>query len=386
MSDQEEKKATPKKETVPKVTKKATPKKETENQYITDNKYPTLVVENFGKIKHAEIELAPFTLFVGDNNSGKSYLMNLIWGLRNNQLIYNDFIFKNISEYSEQISYKEINKYIQTSYQKYLDQDKKNQNIIIPNNIILSVIELINILLQDQSPSFIKEIFNIENDSISIDKIEIRLPKSYKLNIPVEIITFPYRKTGNKKDGLAEFIDVLMVGMSGNEIPKNKDYLEFITLICVEVMNSIFSRSTLFLPSSRTGFTLLKGDLKGQAVDDFLDDIDDKVDKLALKLDLTYATKEFVRQYFKLKSVEYKKNNLLELIEDEIINGNVYLEDIGLNGIKYKPHNSEHSYEAKNTSAVVTELAPLILFLQYQNNWKTLLMEEPEISLHPQLQ
>ncbi|WP_242003866.1 AAA family ATPase [Brachyspira aalborgi] len=37
------------------------------------------------------------------------------------------------------------------------------------------------------------------------------------------------------------------------------------------------------------------------------------------------------------------------------------------------------------SSAVITELAPLILFLKY-DNYKDIIMEEPEISLHPYLQ
>ncbi|MDO6994469.1 AAA family ATPase, partial [Brachyspira innocens] len=44
-----------------------------------NRKYPTIYVKNFAKIKEAEIELSPFTLFVGDNNSGKSYLASLVW-------------------------------------------------------------------------------------------------------------------------------------------------------------------------------------------------------------------------------------------------------------------------------------------------------------------
>lgn len=40
-------------------------------------------VEDYGKIKSAEIEMAPLTLFVGDNNSGKSYLLALLWGIEN---------------------------------------------------------------------------------------------------------------------------------------------------------------------------------------------------------------------------------------------------------------------------------------------------------------
>ena len=38
-------------------------------------------VENFGKIKKAKVEVSPLTFFVGDNNSGKSYLMSLLWGI-----------------------------------------------------------------------------------------------------------------------------------------------------------------------------------------------------------------------------------------------------------------------------------------------------------------
>ena len=41
----------------------------------------TLKLENFAKIGNAEIELSPFICFLGDNNSGKSYLMSLLWGL-----------------------------------------------------------------------------------------------------------------------------------------------------------------------------------------------------------------------------------------------------------------------------------------------------------------
>ena len=37
-------------------------------------------VENFGKIKHAEIVLGNLVLFVGENNSGKTFMMQLLYG------------------------------------------------------------------------------------------------------------------------------------------------------------------------------------------------------------------------------------------------------------------------------------------------------------------
>ena len=45
------------------------------------NKKWTLHVENFAKIKSADVTIAPLMCFVGDNNSGKSYLMSILWGI-----------------------------------------------------------------------------------------------------------------------------------------------------------------------------------------------------------------------------------------------------------------------------------------------------------------
>lgn len=38
-------------------------------------------VENFGKIKKAEITLGRLLLFVGENNSGKTFMMQLLYGI-----------------------------------------------------------------------------------------------------------------------------------------------------------------------------------------------------------------------------------------------------------------------------------------------------------------
>ncbi|MGN0357426.1 MAG: AAA family ATPase [Blautia sp.] len=38
----------------------------------------TLHVENFAKIKMADVQISSLISFVGDNNSGKSYLMSLL--------------------------------------------------------------------------------------------------------------------------------------------------------------------------------------------------------------------------------------------------------------------------------------------------------------------
>ena len=40
-------------------------------------------IRNFGKIESADIDLGNLTIFVGENNSGKTYIMQLIYGLIN---------------------------------------------------------------------------------------------------------------------------------------------------------------------------------------------------------------------------------------------------------------------------------------------------------------
>ena len=65
-------------------------------------KYCKMTVEQFGKIRKAEIELAPLTLFVGDNNSGKNYLLSLSWAMCTmvNELVFSANIFKNLKSRS----------------------------------------------------------------------------------------------------------------------------------------------------------------------------------------------------------------------------------------------------------------------------------------------
>lgn len=41
-----------------------------------------LKVKNFGKIEYADISLSNFVVFVGNNNSGKTMMMQLIYGIR----------------------------------------------------------------------------------------------------------------------------------------------------------------------------------------------------------------------------------------------------------------------------------------------------------------
>lgn len=92
--------------------------------------YSKLIIKNFGKIKEAKIELSNLILFIGDNNSGKSYLMTLIYGL----MKYSDDIVNIIFKDKEFIYSLEEYKKIEDIVVKYvLINENINSNEAISN-------------------------------------------------------------------------------------------------------------------------------------------------------------------------------------------------------------------------------------------------------------
>ena len=102
-----------------------------------------LKIENFGPVKHLDIEIKPLTLFIGTQGSGKSTISKIITIFRNQEWekqieeINKDFLMKaffnfNIDEYFQTDSYiSYINNHIEINYQngefssKHLNEKKE---------------------------------------------------------------------------------------------------------------------------------------------------------------------------------------------------------------------------------------------------------------------
>lgn len=102
-------------------------------------------VEKFGKIKKADIELTPFTLFVGDNNSGKSYLLSLIWALQSSEIM--NFLYRDITVLVNSPIYKKLFEIISNSYIENKELYEK-----LDTDVFL---ELLNILLEKTKKSLL---------------------------------------------------------------------------------------------------------------------------------------------------------------------------------------------------------------------------------------
>jgi predicted ATPase len=334
------------------------------------NKRWTLHVENFGKIKQADIEISPLMLFVGDNNSGKSYLMSLLWGLLT---IGTDmFSFRGSN----------LNSYIRC--EQWL-MDNVGVEVDIKNDTQYMFIEWFNDLLEKNKKSLTNKIFNYP---IDIGKIEIR---NYSRTQPLKIqwkedalrfssaktiIKFPYKSgqefTIEERSKMLTYIcwNILMDGITAPLFPLSAKGKR--------------SGEPVYLPASRTGFMLSYKSLIRDAISrGFSPNIDDSVNNSVFTLPVNYFLQDISR--FQI-SKENKYGNVADFIEEKMLNGKVIVDDMPVPNVSFQPKDLRKNIPLHITSSVVSELAPVVLLLKSSLKYNLLIIEEPEAHLHPKYQ
>ena len=344
--------------------------------------YSKLIIKNFGKIKEAEIELSNFILFIGDNNSGKSYLMTLIYGLmKYNHSIANimlqdkEFIYS-LEEYQKikdiVDKYIKINENIKNnsividSFFIYKDADKK-LNLLKKDEINLFN-ELLNKLLNKYKIEILRFIFNDDDNVINLEDISFD-NSNYLFNIFI-----------TKKNLFISKLGCFSQSDMGND--DSIDYIFIIKNIISNILENTFF-DLKFLPTSRTGFLLTYKELsKTSNMQQF--SIGDKKEKtLFQKPIIDFINSLIDLSYNYEESEDFKE--IIEIFENNIFKGKINLNK-ETNAMYYQPNNSNLKIPMYLCSAVITEAAPLYLFLKYKKIVTDFFIEEPELSLHLKLQ
>ncbi|MBD5135095.1 MAG: AAA family ATPase [Lachnospiraceae bacterium] len=331
-------------------------------------------VENFGKIKKADIEVAPLTLFLGDNNSGKSYIMTLIYGLLNIRLHYDNYnLCKDSREYAECES-------ILKSKLRLIEVGA-NQSFELTEEEMHKYEDLLNCILEVNIDKFVLQLFN---KRISIDKLSVHFEDDNRFPLFVDydwfeghyLIIFPYEEDGSTR---------LASGYNLQD-KSNKEVLScFICHILETLLQNDFSNgireNVMYLPTARTGFLLTYKSIVGQAIHDKFN-IQSQEKNL-----LTRPVGDFlyVLSSMSVENEEEGFADIIDFIQREMLHGKISVSDLPSHDIFYQPDDSEKTLPMYLSSGVVTELTPLVMLFKYCNI-ETLLIEEPEISLHPELQ
>lgn len=340
----------------------------------------TMHVEKFGKIKSADIEVAPMTLFVGDNNSGKSYIMTLIYGLINVDFYYDQYLLpKQLKCYG--------------ICEKFVDKIYDNGNLTngafeyleMTYEEVKAFEEVLNELLILNRDKFIEELFN-RRIGIGSLKLEFQKDNRYTLMYDISLAS----DQSERIFLLGHSERKILVKEYGCYVEKRSDRREYTLLISYIIKYMIRGNfaDSIYFPTARTGYVLTYKSLIGSAVKDKFN-IGTSRKNLLTRPNSDFLAKLSALTRSGLTDDEWFEINgigdAVRVIENNIIQGKVSVSDMPAQDILYQPQGTKTQLPMFVTSGVVTEMTPLLLFFRNETV-QTVLIEEPEISLHPQLQ
>lgn len=339
-------------------------------------------IQNFGKIESASIDISNFSIFVGENNSGKSYVMQLIYGVIC-CLFYDDKFKTSLSEFN------------------FVKISKEPMTICSSDtDFLLKFQSFINNYLEENKENIVREIFH--TNKLPIEKLSIELnPLEYDYTVTLE-------KASQMVDAEDNSYFICKITRSDNKIQGFRFHEDFpkklITyFIMQELLSLILSdnigislsnqrktenKSIIYLPASRSGIMLLyanylANDNKNN-VEKHSDIIYENNDsEFENEYGLTEPVYNFLMFLLKHKDSELaseSNQNILSFINENIINGS--LSKVG-NSMVYKPKDSKQVIPIFLSSSLVSELAPICQVLSGITRQNIILYDEIDTCQHP---
>ncbi len=367
-----------------------------------------LQVKNLGPIKQGEIDLDKrFYVFVGYNNSGKTYMSQVIWGLLDLEKHIKSSTIKLTDIWSSSLAKKdEIEDVLSnmTNEEKTISLSKQDYDAIIK-------------FLYQKIKEEIIDNFNFNNKLKLLEKLEISFSigfdyfknTAFNYNYGLNNYYYSFKKAANsldisvnksekqsnvnvllQSDGLAfEFVEV--------ETSIFKSY--FFDFVTRHIFEHLASGKKFFLPANRAFFTnyykYIYASLKTEL--DRFEKFSKKNDTINFSREYTYtaASDGLLANIYNLNingkiEQSYYSDLLDELkivIGGDIVNKSSNPDISSLATFKLKMENEEE-LDMHLSSSSVNQLTTLYLYFKYwaKESGNTLIIDEPEENLHPKNQ
>jgi predicted ATPase len=352
-----------------------------------------LIIKNLGPIKNntQAIDLSKdFFIFVGQNNSGKSYVAQLLWAIFNEDI---------------------IDKFARTNVKIINNQIVENiNNIEVTPELLAVILNKYSLFLQEETK---KEIFNIGKNSQILNNVVIRF--EYEIS---ELREQEIQDKVDKGNLMYKFIDKQLPDSIKERSPKrslDKNLLlnqrKFLVIATIIKTMLKHEHETFFLPASRIFFStfyryIYEVDRKRreQDIKKLVDLLENRRNRSNIQSSDLQELDVFKRKYtepmnkvfeklFSLNLEENIEGNYINLVQQlqKIIGGEIKLisvEGIGLIEFYFKIDSVDEPFPMYLASSSVNQLTLLYLYLKYwaleKNNF--LMIDEPEVNLHPENQ
>ena len=359
-----------------------------------------LSVQNFGPIASADIDLRPLTVFVGQSNTGKTYLAALIYALHQNfegfsrfprayrTFTHLDFRYRHPSRHRLPETQAELDEEMQDVFEK-LNTPRRPFKI---SDLPLQARSRLQRSLEDAESleDQVKRCFDLESVSDLI-RTTSDFP-CHEIAVALEVREGRQKcwnfnlRNANARTTVKGHVDENMVLLSPRDLA-GREMLDFGDLVRRLRVSRWDIAHAYYLPAARSGImqshrviakSLVKRSTRGGL--EPLGDIPTFSGMIA----------DFLEQlidYQERKGDWDEMSGIANLLEAEVLRGKIEVKHPAPGGYPeflYRPQKTAQELLMSRSSSMVSELAPLVLFLRgIVRPGDLLIIEEPEAHLHP---
>lgn len=315
----------------------------------------SLEVEGFGRIAHARIEQAPLIVLVGKNNSGKSYMASLLWGLMNiRRKLFSSGLMTIASTPN----------WVRSEVDAFLRERGNAEFDVQYDAICAHIDEIMN------DTMFVKEIFS--SDAVNLDRANFTVVRDL-----------------DRRFFFSESSDYSYLSMGGGEISFGEKALgsdvhrdnlvRHVYRMIVEdfLFNRKLYQGCAYVPAARTGLMLalpaLLADLLGELT----------LSERSSATSFTLPVVEFLKTL--LRYQEAQSGSLVQVaegLEEAVVSGRIVVPSEAAASFRFRTRAMKDSLPLHLASSMITELAPFLALLRSRNGFEALIFEEPEAHLH----
>ena len=403
-----------------------------------------VAVTDFGPIASANVEIRPLTIFVGPSNTGKSYLAMLVYALhraitgaehskaRKYDLLSSRFglpTWDNIESNIPSNFSTDIETWMNQSFQGSITQQSTTlKSKPIPESLASMMDALVwgSDEVQELFENEISRCFGVEAVSSLIrrsssreSRIEIRTTASEEaemLRISLAIdetrlavraktstrtpIDFPNKVRANRQlsKHLSRFNESISQARDGShafpfsgetQSQVARTFWTASELVVPHLLGELF-RNAYFLPANRTGII----HSHRVVVTALIEAATTAGLRSTQTLPILFGVhSDFLQALIRLgdgvNGSRMSTGGLGQMIENRMLDGTIHIDQVvgGCPAFMYRPTGWKEMLPLMNASSMVSELAPIVLYLQHiVRVGDLLIIEEPESHLHPAMQ